>query len=206
MIKKVWTDTTKQWRHIVSHLSTQKQKRIKDRVTKNILDHLPDNIYSVLDWGCGGGLISKLFSDKGYVVYVVDLIQDSLDSAVNYASNIQFQQLLPEDPDKIYYKGPKPKLIFCNEVIQHFPSYEYFIKILSIWTEQIKPEYIAIQVKLNEKTKQAQDYEKNYLNGLLFNEDDLLKNFSNKGYKVSVTNYSETLAGIPMGYYIFKKL
>jgi len=205
MIKKVWNSTTKQWRHIVKHLSTEKQKRIIDRVTENILNHLPNNIHSVLDWGCGGGLISKVFNDKGYVVYTVDLIQDSLDNALNYAPNIQFSQLLPEDPKEIYYRGPKPNLIFCNEVIQHFPSYEYFKQVLSIWTEQISPEYIAIQVKLNDQTIQAKDYEKDFLNGLLFKEDDIFRDFVDKGYKNSSANYSQTLAGLPMGYYIFTK-
>jgi len=205
MIQNIWNNTTKQWRHIISHLSKEKQERITERVTNNILTHLPTSLTSVIDWGCGGGLISKLFLERGYKVYVVDLIQDSIDNAYRYVNEITYSQLIPENVNEIKYKGPKPDLIFCNEVIQHFPSYEYFTKILSIWTQDISPNYIAIQVKLNNVTKSTDNYEKEFLNGLLFYEDDLIRDFSNKGYKAISKNYSQTVAGIPMGYYIFKK-
>ncbi len=205
-IKKIWSSTNKGWRHIVEHMSEQKKDRIIKRVEKNLLSNqLYENVESVLDWGCGGGLISKILTEKGYNVYVVDLIQDSIDSALKYAPKISYSQLINEDENKVKYLGPKPDVIFCNEVIQHFPSYNYFIKILDIWTKCIKPNYISIQVKLNENTKSTENYNKNFLNGLVFNEDDLIKDFEKQKYYLISKKYSFTVSNIKMGYYNFKK-
>jgi len=129
-IKNIWSSTNKGWRHIIKNMDQSKKQRIIKRVNKNLLNNpLYDEVKTVLDWGCGGGLISKVLLEKGYDVYVVDLIQDSLDSALKYASGISYNQLIDEDETKIKYSGPKPDVIFCNEVIQHFPSYEYFKNI-----------------------------------------------------------------------------
>jgi len=188
-------------------MDQSKKQRIVERVTKNLLDNpLYDEVKTVLDWGCGGGLLSKVLLDKGFDVYIVDLIQHSLDSSLEYAHGISYSQLIDEDETKIKYIGPKPDVIFCNEVIQHFPNYEYFKNILNIWTNDITPDYISIQVKLGEETKSAEKYEKDFLNGLIFNENDLIKEFDNRNYKLISNNYSYTLGNIKMGYYNFKKL
>jgi 2-polyprenyl-3-methyl-5-hydroxy-6-metoxy-1,4-benzoquinol methylase len=205
-IKQIWSSTNKGWRHIVKNMSEQKKDRIIKRVEKNLLSNeLYESVESVLDWGCGGGLISKVLLEKGYHVYVVDLIQDSINSALEYAPKISYSQLINEDENKIKYLGPKPDVIFCNEVIQHFPSYNYFKKILDIWTKDINPKYISIQVKLGENTKSAQNYNENFLNGLIFNENDLIKDFEKQKYELISNEYSFTISNIKMGYYNFKK-
>jgi len=205
-IKNIWSSTNQGWRHIIGKMSREKQERIIYRVDNNLLSNpLYENVKSVLDWGCGGGLISKVLLEKGYDVYVVDLIQDSLDSALKYASGISYNQLIDEDETKIKYSGPKPDVIFCNEVIQHFPSYEYFKNILNIWTYDINPNYISIQVKLGEETKSAKNYQSDFLNGLIFNENQLIENFSEKNYEIVSKEYSYTVGHIKMGYYNFKK-
>jgi len=177
-IKNIWSSTNQGWRHIIGKMSREKQERIIYRVDNNLLSNpLYENVKSVLDWGCGGGLLSKVLLDKGLDVYVVDLVEHSIKSALNYSVDISYSQLIDEDIEKFKYLGPKPDVIFSHAVIQHFPNYDYFTKVLKIWTEDIKPNYISIHVKLGEETKSAENYKKEFLNGLIFNEDDLIKDF-----------------------------
>lgn len=205
-IKNIWSSTNQGWRHITKNMDQSKKQRIIKRVDKNLLDNpLYDEVKTVLDWGCGGGLLAKVLLDKGLDVYVVDLVEHSIESALGYAVGISYTQLIDEDIETFKYVGPKPDVIFCNEVIQHFPNYEYFTKVLNIWTEDIKPNYISLQVKLGEKTKSAENYKKDFLNGLIFNEDNLISDFKNKNYELISNNYSHTMSNIKMGYYNFKK-
>jgi len=81
-IKNIWSSTNQGWRHIIGKMSREKQERIIYRVDNNLLSNpLYENVKSVLDWGCGGGLLSKVLLDKGLDVYVVDLVEHSIKSA-----------------------------------------------------------------------------------------------------------------------------
>lgn len=205
-IKNIWSSTNQGWRHIIKNMDQSKKQRIIKRVNKNLLDNpLYDEVKTVLDWGCGGGLLSKVLLDKGLDVYVVDLVEHSIESALNYAVGISYSQLIDEDIEKFKYLGPKPDVIFSHAVIQHFPNYDYFTKVLKIWTEDIKPNYISIHVKLGEETKSAENYKKEFLNGLIFNEDDLIKDFKGKNYELISSESEYSLSNIKMGYYNFKK-
>lgn len=205
-IKNIWSSTNKGWRHIIKNMDQSKKQRIIKRVNKNLLNNpLYDEVKTVLDWGCGGGLLSKVLLDKGLGVYVVDLVEDSIESALDYVSNISYSQLIDEDIEKFKYLGPKPDVIFSHAVIQHFPNYDYFTKVLKIWTEDIKPNYISIHVKLGKETKSAENYKKDFLNGLIFNEDDLIKDFKGKNYELISSESEYSLSNIKMGYYNFKK-
>ena len=207
-IKDFWTNVSKGHRHIVSEMSEEKTARILNRVTRHLISPISElqDINSILDWGCGGGLISKKLVDLDYEVYSVDLVEHSLKSALQYCPKIKYSQLIDTDIDLVKYKGPTPDMILCNEVIQHFPTENYLDKVLGIWTNVISSKYIAVQVKLGDITKSQSNYKNNYLRGLILNESDLISKFKSKHYTPMYRGYEKTAAGQPMGYYIFKKV
>ena len=207
-IKQFWTNVNKGMRHIVSEMGDEKTTRILNRVTTHLISPISNSqdINSILDWGCGGGLISKKLVDLDYEVYSVDLVEHSLKSALQYCPEIKYSQLIDNDIDLVKYEGPAPDVILCNEVIQHFPTESYFDKVLDIWTNVISPKYIAIQVKLGDITKSQSDYKNNYLRGLILNEMDLVSKFKSNQYTQMYKGYEKTVTGQPMGYYIFKKV
>ena len=116
-----------------------------------------------------------------------------------------YSQEISNDISEFIYKGPKVDLIFSHAVIHHFPTLLYFEKVLELW-KIINPEYIAVQVKLSNKTKEAKKYEKQFLNGLFLDERDLLSYFNKIGYNVVSSDYNVTLnKKIKLGYYVFRK-
>ena len=210
-LKKFWETVQPGWRHFTGgdgSLANDKSIRILNRVNKHLLSKLNfKDINNTLDWGCGGGLVAKeisQYSDIG----IIDISIQSMDNAKRYLNgiNIFYEKIIPDNIEDFTYDGPAIDLIFSNEVIQHFPSLEYFKKVLTCW-ESIAPKYIAIQVKLDKTTKEASDYydKTNFLNGLRLAEKDLINymniiNFRNihRGYDTSKRK------DVKLGYYIFQ--
>jgi 2-polyprenyl-3-methyl-5-hydroxy-6-metoxy-1,4-benzoquinol methylase len=207
-IKEFWSNVNKGHRHIVSEMGGEKITRILNRVIKHLVSPISDvgDVNSILDWGCGGGLISKKLVNLNYEVYSVDLVEDSLKSALEYCPQIKYSQLIDNDINLVTYEGPTPDMILCNEVIQHFPTEKYFDTVLDIWANVISPKYIAIQVKLGNTTKSQDDYKENYLRGLILNESDLISKFKVNQYSKIYVGTEHTKGGQLMGYYIFRKL
>ena len=180
------------------------KKRIFSRVKKHILDKINfDEIVTTMDWGCGGGLFAKEIS-KHSNLCLMDISKSSLENALNYIgegkNKVVYTKLLPDNIESFSYKGPN----VSNEVIQHFPSLEYFKKVIKIW-EIIQPKIIAFQVKLDNKTKESVNYEKNYLNGLRFKEEEVIEYFIGLGFQLVSKEYNRTKKGdTKLGYYIFK--
>ena len=203
-LEKHWSNVPKGWRHFVDSMPPQKITRITKRVKEKLINKLDtSSIEQILDWGCGGGLFSKILSDYGDVS-VVDISEDSINSAIKYHRDIKYSQLITNDIKNFKYGGKQVDLLFSNEVIQHFPSYEYFVEVTDIWFNQIKPKTITIQVKLSNITKGTENYNKNYLNGLLLSEVDIIERFGNHNYECVSREYDKTQSGIKMGYFIFK--
>jgi 2-polyprenyl-3-methyl-5-hydroxy-6-metoxy-1,4-benzoquinol methylase len=209
-IKKIWENMSGGWRHFSSgsnKMSKEKTDYIVNNVNEFIFSNLKqEEITSTLDWGCGGGILSKELS-KFSNVNILDLTQSSLENAKKYLGEGGYENSfeIPNDISNYEFEGNDIDLIFCHAVIQHFPSLEYFQRIIEIWNK-INPKYIAIQVKLSNETKEAVNYEKEFLNGLLFNEDNLFTYFDSIGYKTTHKNYTNTLNGkMKLGYYIFEK-
>ena len=184
------------------------KKRIYSRVKKHILDKLNfDEIDTTMDWGCGGGLFAKEIS-KYSNLCLMDISKSSLENALNYIgegkNKVIYTKLLPDNIESFSYDGPNVDLIFSNEVIQHFPSLDYFKKVIKIW-RIIQPKTIAFQVKLDNKTKESNNYEKNYLNGLRFKEEEVIDHFTRLDFQLVSKEYNRTKKGdTKLGYYIFK--
>ena len=209
-LKEFWEKVPTKWRHFTTGKNTltqEKSKRIIDRVTKNLFNHINfSEVNNALDWGCGGGLLSKELSKK-CLIHMVDISPNSLKNAKTFLGDSVYGEsiLLPNKLEEFKYDGEKIDLIFSNEVIQHFPTLSYFENVLTVWKE-INPTYIAVQIKLDKKTKQTKNYENNFLNGLRFNEKDFINYFLDLGYKNTHTGYEWTKQkDCQLGYYVFIK-
>jgi len=207
-IKKKWESVSFGWRHFTdsSEFGSKKRKNIISNVTKFLFANLDfDDIENSLDWGCGGGLLAKELSNYSNIS-IVDITKDSIENALKYLSGVNdiYHQELPENIDDFVFGGPKIDLIFSHAVIHHFPSLEYFNKVLLRW-KLIDPKYIAIQVKLSDKTKECSNYERDFIDAIYFSEADLTEHFSNIGYNITSKNYTTTARGIKLGYYTFIK-
>lgn len=194
----------KEWRHIVKDIPEIKRERILKRVNSNFINHFKTlDIKSCIDWGCGGGLISKELL-KYYKVHIVDVSIDSINSCIEYCENKISSHHLINDALKI--KKLKVDLIFSNEVIQHFISLEYFNRVLKVWSD-LNPKYIAFQVKISNENKEELDYftGNKYLNGLLLNKNYVIEKMANHNYKLIKYSTDYTLNKIELGYFIFEK-
>lgn len=211
MIKKIWSEVDPEWRHLPQIMSEEKKERIIRRVRSSLIVPViagkfsEEGNQSVLDWGCGGGLIAEELTKMGFNVSVVDLIEDSLLKCTGRCADIQHAQIIPEDPDLINYSGPEVDWILCNEVIQHFPSVEYFEKIVNIWANKISPEYISIQFKSGRKNIEAENYDTDFLNGLILDPTYVRSLFSSFNYSVISRSEHKTKYGREMEYLVFKK-
>jgi 2-polyprenyl-3-methyl-5-hydroxy-6-metoxy-1,4-benzoquinol methylase len=208
-LTKFWKTVPEGWRHFTVgdvSLTKDKRNRIINRVNKNLISKLDfSEINTTLDWGCGGGLLSKELS-KNTDIGLIDISEGSIKNAKEYLGDIKtfYDKVIPNDLTNFKYDGDKVDLIFSNEVIQHFPSIRYFKSVINCW-KSISPKYIAIQIKLNKETKECKNYEKDYLNGLMFKESDFIEYFNKIGYSNINKGYDITQGGIRLGYYIFEK-
>jgi 2-polyprenyl-3-methyl-5-hydroxy-6-metoxy-1,4-benzoquinol methylase len=206
---KFWNDKVPaKWRHVVNSMSSSKKERILTRVSNHILKKLENlDIKTCIDWGCGGGLITKVLLER-YTVNIVDISKNSITSCIKYCNNKIENYYLFDDSMQIEITD-KIDLIFSNEVIQHFPSIEYLNGVLDIWCIKIKPKYIAVQIKLHENTQDNTKgyYENNnYLNGLLINKKDFTKYFRDRKYVLISFETNKTEAGQELGYFIFESI
>lgn len=205
-LKNFWEVVSPGWRHITTDMTTSKKERILKRVEKNLISPIPkDSINHVLDWGCGGGLISRFLVDQGYSVCIADIVEDSIKECKKHVPEIKFSFIIPNQIESLIYTGPKIDWIICNEVIQHFPSIVYLQSILDFWAISISPKYISIQTKRG-SDRECKNYEKDFLNGLLLSKDFVKSEFNKRGYSCIFEGSDKTITGIPLDYFIFKKI
>lgn len=177
-----WEDVPKNWRHI----GTIKSK--KDRLVYNYNEYLlknlnTDEIKNSLDWGCGGGILTKELK-KISNTSVVDISPDSLESCLKYA-NPDYNQLIPSNLDDFSWGGPDIDFVLCHALVWHFPSLEYFKKVLNIW-KNLSPKYIAFNTKvIKGGYKETDDYSSDYLNALLLSDSKVEKMLKEIGYEVN---------------------
>jgi len=201
-------------KHFVETLSDEKIERMTERVEEFIFSKLDfSKIMTSLDWGCGGGLFAKVLSEKSDVI-LADISEESLKEAKRYIQNKDIKTvLIPENIDNFLLPKQKIDLLFSHTVIHHFPSYEYWQKVFNIWTQKIRPEYFGLQIKIDDKTIERNDYfkENNYLNALYLNEIEFVDSFKNaryekinSGYKIN--KYKNPDKIMKVGYFVFKKI
>jgi len=200
-------EVPKGWKHFTNYMDKSKIDYIIDNINKYFFKYIDfKNISKTLEWGCGGGLISNEFS-KYTDIILLDISQESLNISNNYVKNVIYSQKINNNIDNFVYMGPKPDLIVSHAVIHHFPNYKYWEKVLNIWCS-MDPVYITIHVKVGKETKEADNYfeKRNFLNGLIFNENDLISDLNNKNFQLINKEVIETLSNQKIsGFFVFKK-
>ena len=72
-----------------------------------------------LDWGCGGGLLTKELQKFSKEVHCVDVSKKSIKSCISY-SNPTKTYLLDVSP--LDLDLPQVDLVLANAIVWHFPS------------------------------------------------------------------------------------
>ncbi len=110
---------------------------------KYITDTLAKNVKpgaSVLDVGCGNGIISRGVGEKGYNVYGIDISDKAIEKAKSLTklSNVSFDVISAED---LVAAGKRYDAVICSEVIEHLNHPE---KLLSVLYQSVKDDGILI--------------------------------------------------------------
>lgn len=202
-LKEHWNKIPASWRHVASHVPEDKKQRIYRNWNDLIKANLPwDEVKNVVDWGCGGGLLSKVMVDEGKNVLSVDVSEKSLKACELYAKPQQ-KYLAPNRLENFNYEF-KADLVLAHAVVWHFPNEKYFQDVIKLWIEKFSPKYIAFNTKqLPSGTfKEAKEYKDDFLNALILNNDHVVKLM--KPYKLVSAKNGETKT-IPQTYFVFKR-
>jgi len=90
----------------------------------------------ILDAGCGNGLVTKYFCDKGFDVVAFDSSENMLKIAKNRCPQAKF---IKSDIRQINFKDNSFDAIFCYAVLIHISKTECK-KVLKNFTNILKPE------------------------------------------------------------------
>lgn len=205
-LQEHWQAEGSQNRHIVSKDSLKSwHHRLLYNLINHTLNHInKSKVKTVLDWGCGGGLLSKKLKDD-FHVSSVDISQKSLNSCIKYASP-DYHQLVPPDINEFKWGGKNIDFIHCHALTWHFPSLAYFQKVVDIWVK-LSPTYIAFNTKPSEKDYQEiedKHYKKKFLTALKLNDDFVIRLLNEKAYRL-INKEPVNTGKSPQTYFVFKK-
>ena len=157
-------------------------------IVLGILKFIPNNVYSIIDIGCGNGIITNELA-KHYSVLGVD----NSEEALNYLKC----ERIKSSSSNIPVKDQSFDMVFSSELLEHL-SYDILLKTISEFT-RIAKKYIIITVPNQELL------EKNFIKcpkcGYIFHsyghlnsfsKDDIIKLLGND-FKCLETNYFGSL-------------
>lgn len=167
-------------KHFIKDVPKSKTNRLKQRINQHFFEKLDfANIRNAIDWGCGGGLHTKTCSELCNVI-PMDISQDSLNECKRF-TGIQ-GKIVPNNLKNFDFSWCKNiDLIFCADVIHHFPNLGYFIKVTKIWSK-IAPRYLCLQFKLaTDKNVDKPNYfaSQNYIHSLFLTKEYVIAQFPN---------------------------
>ncbi len=132
---------------------------IKDDEYSRSLDfrHKTDIAGSLLDVGCGGGLVTAglckyLHDINNFTITGIDAIGSNIEIARNYATeqNLPIKYFESTVEELIKNKSPPYDVVLCLEVIEHVEHVQDFIKNLS---SLVKPDGVIIISTINRTLK-----------------------------------------------------
>lgn len=178
---KFWSNIDEEQKHFIDKLSIKKKNLIINRVERWLFDYVDfSTIKTALDWGCGGGLLTKELLKHGCETYILDILPESTAQVKEHFS-VKRSYVLKDLQDYDFIESID--LILCHAVIYHFPSLDYWNEVLKIWFK-MKPEYILIQIKTaKQDEEQSKPYnDANYAISLLLNKEKVKDIFKENGY------------------------
>jgi len=187
-------------KHFIDFMDSDKIKRLNTRVKNNLIGKLnTSEIKTSYDWGCGGGLHSKTLKEFSNVT-PLDISQESLDKCESYMG--VKGKLIPNDLEGFTLE--KVDLLFCVDVIHHFPSLDYFNSVCEVWND-ISPNYLCLQFKVENDVKDNTDYfdKSNYIHSLFLTKNYIMDKF-NKYNQISYSEEPSKLGNITHGFLILK--
>lgn len=211
----IWNEGRGAHRHSVPATNSGRRKRFLDRFEKWANSRIePEAITSCIDWGCGGGLTTKVMGQLYDYVYGVDVSAASVQDAQAYVKTLADIHRIPVDPAK-WTRDMEPfkedmDWVHCFHVIWHMPDYKYFCSVVDFW-KKLNPRYITVQAKVGKSTRSASNYQATYWDALIMTWDAFKAPF--EGYKIvqqgrePIPNkvVRERLPDVELGYLVLEK-
>lgn len=153
-----------------------------------------------LDWGCGGGAISRVLTDRFALVYGVEISPATLQACekrLKILGKRNFAGIVTkaDAPEFVIKKCGRDSLDFILSiaVFKHFPSKEYTKRILRVFHSLLKPHALAfIQYRYDDgspKYKQKNNnYAKNVITMTSFTPEEFQKAASETGFHIIATH------------------
>jgi len=149
-----WWDPSGNFKSL-HQISPLRMKYIRDQICSHYGRETGDinslSNLSILDVGCGGGLICEPLARLGANVTGIDAVDESIEIAISHAHmmslSIDYKTLLPED---LAEKGPVYDVLINMEVIEHVADIEIF---MAACAKLLKPGGLILGATLNRTLK-----------------------------------------------------
>ena len=183
------TTLAQRWEKVSSdhrHLTRRDAVVKNERLINEALDTIGREEYpTIVDWGPGGGFISKCLSPQTVHYYDIVASHEPLLRELNSSTipNINFH-LVPDDLSDLKGSVTDPDLLIAYSVIYHMPGLEYVNKVVDFWNTEMRPKTIAIRNMFSEGAsweRPAGEYynSTNYIRGNLYNLQDFVNALTN---------------------------
>lgn len=196
---KIWEKVNKEHRHLPRNKAVIKNEEyLMDSLSSS--DVSTQSINSILDWGPGGGWLTKICQPKkAHFLDIVPgfdkIIKKNLEeNSIEENYYLLNDEGFPDISDDI-------DLAILYSVLYHMPSVKY-VKSVIEHILKISPNNIAIRSVFTDgsswdrKSSNEEYNNQNYLRGTVFNKDEFLSKFTENGYKISHYNVVQTSRNI----------
>lgn len=203
-VKAFWNDDSDRLRtyaHYCAQLGEERWRQVGDNVLKQLESFVElDTNMDVLDYGCGGGAITRalLQHDARPLVYAADISLSALHQTREVAESLDLDhrlELIHVDP-AIPYTGIRKHrpydVIVTSAVFQHFPSQEYASEILEAFAFSSHKQTKAV-VQIREDTGDPQftpksgDYLSQAITYTSHTKEDFAERCERAGWRVART-------------------
>ncbi|MCX7815974.1 MAG: class I SAM-dependent methyltransferase [Syntrophales bacterium] len=128
-----------------------------------------------LDWGCGGGAISRVLTDRFGLVYGIEISPATLQACERRMKilgkrNFVGIVIAAYAPEEVIEKCGKESVDFILSiaVFKHFPSKEYTKRILKVFSSLLKPNALAlIQYRYDNGSPKYKQKNNNYAKNVI---------------------------------------